>query len=66
MYRELAYGKHSQEAAEAAVNTVKWLTGEEAQAIATSVHYAALPQNASIQAAHLLKGITYQGEPILK
>lgn len=66
MYRELAYGKHSQEAAEAAVNTVKWLTGEEAQSIATSVHYAALPQNASIQAAHLLKGITYQGEPILK
>ncbi|MGE5348620.1 MAG: phosphate ABC transporter substrate-binding protein PstS [Actinomycetota bacterium] len=66
MYRELAYGKHSQEAAEAAVNTVKWLTGEEAQAIATSVHYAALPQNASIQAASLLKGITYQGEPILK
>lgn len=66
MYRELAYGKHSPEAAEAAVSTVRWIISEEAQAIATSVHYAALPQNAYIQAAELLKGITYNGEPILK
>ncbi len=66
LYSDLAYGNHSREAAEATVNTVKWLTGEEAQAIATSVHYASLPQNAALQAATLLKGITYQGEPILK
>jgi phosphate transport system substrate-binding protein len=66
MYGDLAYGNHSREVAEATVNTVKWLTGEEAQAIATSVHYAALPQNASLQAATLLKGITFQGETILK
>ncbi len=66
MYKELAYGKHSSEAAEAAVKTVKWLTGEEAQAIATSVHYAALPQNASLQAAELLRGITYQGLTVLR
>ncbi len=66
MYKELAYGKHSSEAAKAAVETVKWLTGDEAQAIATSVHYAALPQNASLQAATLLKGITYEGTPVLK
>jgi phosphate transport system substrate-binding protein len=66
MYRELAYGRHSRDAAEAAVSTVKWLTGEEAQAIATSVHYAALPQNAALQAAELLKGITYEGQPVLK
>ena len=37
MYKELAYGKHSSEAAEAAVKTVKWLTGEEAQADRKSV-----------------------------
>lgn len=66
LYSDLAYGNHTREAAGATVNTVKWLTGEEAQAIATSVHYAALPQNAAIQAATLLKGITYQGETLLK
>lgn len=66
MYRELAYANHTSEAAEATVNTVKWLTGEEAQAIATSVHYAALPQNAAIQAAANLRGITYKGVPVLK
>jgi phosphate transport system substrate-binding protein len=66
MYREQAYGRHSREAAEAAVKTVKWLTGPEAQAIATSVHYAPLPQNAVDQAAIVLKGITFDGEPLLK
>jgi phosphate transport system substrate-binding protein len=66
LYKDLAYGNHTREAAEATVNTVKWLTGEEAQAIATSVHYAALPQNAALQAATLLQGITYQGETLLK
>ncbi len=66
MYKELAYGKHSSEAAEAAVKTVRWLISEEAQAIATSVHYAALPQNASLQAEELLRGITYQGQTVLK
>ncbi len=66
LYRDLAYANHTREAAGATVNTVKWLTGEEAQAIATSVHYAALPQNASLQVATLLKTVTYQGETILK
>lgn len=66
LYRDLAYANHTREAAAATVNTVSWLTGEEAQAIATSVHYAALPQNAALQAATLLKGITYQGETLLK
>lgn len=66
LYRDLAYGNHTREAAEATVNTVKWITGGEAQAIATSVHYASLPQNAALQAAELLKGITYQGETLLK
>lgn len=66
MYRDLAYANHTREAAEATVNTVKWLTGEEAQAIATSVHYASLPQNAALQAATLLKEITFQGETLLK
>lgn len=66
MYREQAYGNRDRSVAEATVNTVKWLTGEDAQAIATSVHYASLPQNASAQASVLLQGILFDGEPLLK
>ena len=66
MYKEQAYADRSRATAEATVNTVSWLTGENAQAIATSVHYAPLLQKASEQAALILKGITYQGRPVLK
>jgi phosphate transport system substrate-binding protein len=66
MYKEQAYAGRSQATAEATVNTVSWLTGEKAQAIATSVNYAPLPQKASEQAALILKSITYESKPILK
>ncbi len=66
LYKEQSYRGRSAETASATVNTLLWLTGPGAQAIATSVHYAKLPQNASEQAAVLLKSITYNGEPILK
>ena len=66
MYKEQAYADRSRATAEATVNTVRWLTGGKAQAIATSVHYAPLPQKASEQAALILKGITYEGQPIMK
>jgi len=66
MYKEQAYADRPRATAEATVNTVSWLTGENAQAIATSVHYAPLPQKASEQAALILKDITYQGRPVLK
>jgi len=66
MYREQAYGDRSHATAEATVNAVRWLTQGNAQAIATSVHYAPLPQKASEQAALILKDITYEGQPVLK
>jgi phosphate transport system substrate-binding protein len=66
MYKEQAYGDRSPATAEETVNAVNWLTGGDAQAIATSVHYASLPQKASEQAALILKDITYKGQPILK
>lgn len=66
MYKEQGYADRTQATAEATVNTVAWLTGENAQAIAASVHYAPLPQKASEQAALVLKGITYEGKPIMK
>ncbi|HUW91724.1 MAG TPA: phosphate ABC transporter substrate-binding protein PstS [Bacteroidales bacterium] len=66
LYKEQAYRKRSAETAAATVNTVKWLTGTNAQAIATSVHYASLPQKAAEQAAVLLSKITFNGVPVLK
>jgi len=66
LYKEQAYGNRNADAAAATVMTIKWLTGPNAQAIANSVNYASLPQNASDQASILLKGVTFNGETILK
>ncbi|HWR74380.1 MAG TPA: phosphate ABC transporter substrate-binding protein PstS [Bacteroidales bacterium] len=66
MYKEQGYADRTKATAEATVNSVNWLTGGNAQAIATSVHYAPLPQKAAEQAALILKSITYEGKPILK
>ncbi len=66
LYKEQAYRDRSADAANATVSTVKWLTGSNAQAIATSVHYASLPQKAAEQAAILLSSITFNGKKVLK
>ncbi len=66
LYKEQAYRDRSEDAANATVNAVKWLTGANAQAIATSVHYASLPQKAAEQAATLLSTITFDGKQVLK
>lgn len=65
LYKEQAYGNNSAEAAEATVNVVKWITGTNAQAIATSVNYAALPSKAVEQAAKVINEITFNGKSIL-
>lgn len=66
LYKEQSYRDRSEETASATVTAIKWLTDDNAQAVARSVHYASLPQNASDQAAILLKSITYNGSPVLK
>jgi len=66
MYREQAYADRSQATAEATVNTVSWLIRENGQAIAMSVNYAPLPKKAAEKAELVLKGVTYEGRPILK
>jgi len=66
LYKEQAYRDRSEDAANATVSAVKWLTGANAQAIATSVHYASLPEKAASQAAILLNTITFNGKKVLK
>ena len=64
LYKDLAYDNHSQENAQATVTALKWLIGQDAQAIATSVNYASLPDKAVTQAKQVLSEITYNGKPI--
>lgn len=66
LYREQAYDNHPQAKAEATVNAVKWLTGPDGQAIATSVNYAPLPQKAVEQASKVLAEVTYNGTKLLR
>ncbi len=66
LYKEQAYRDRSEDVANATVSAVKWLTGANAQAIATSVHYAALPTKAAEQASSLLSNITFDGKKVLK
>jgi len=66
LYREQAYDNHSLANAEAAVKAIKWLTGPDAQAIATSVNYAPLPQKAVEQASKALEEVTFNGTKVLR
>ncbi|HOU95870.1 MAG TPA: phosphate ABC transporter substrate-binding protein PstS [Bacteroidales bacterium] len=66
LYKEQAYANRTLEVAKATVEAVRWLTMPDAQAIATSVHYASLPQQAVEKAEALLRGITYEGKPVLE
>jgi len=65
LYKEQSYENNSAESANAAVNVINWLTGTNAQAIATSVNYASLPPKAAEKAAKVLREITFNGKPIL-
>jgi phosphate transport system substrate-binding protein len=66
LYKEQAYENHSLANAEATVRAIKWLTGADAQAIATSVNYAPLPQKAIEQASKVLEGVTFNGTKVLR
>jgi phosphate transport system substrate-binding protein len=66
LYKEQAYSNRTIDVAQATVNTIRWLTGADAQAIATSVNYAPLPQQAAAKADAILREVTYEGHTILK
>lgn len=65
-YQEQAYNNRSQAQAEETVRLLNWLTGPQAQALTTKVHYSPLPESARTNAKRLLQSVTYNGSPILK
>lgn len=66
LYREQAYASRTAASADATVKAIKWLTGANAQSIASSVNYAPLPRKAVDQAERILATVTFNGEPVLK
>ncbi|MGQ8337757.1 phosphate ABC transporter substrate-binding protein PstS [Sunxiuqinia sp. A32] len=66
LYKEQAYDGRSQAQALGTVEFLNWLMGEEAQAGASKVHYAPLPEAAVAKAKEILKSVTYEGKPLLK
>jgi phosphate transport system substrate-binding protein len=66
LYKEQAYANRTPEEAKATVYAIKWLIWADAQSIATSVHYASLPQQALERAEDLLRQITYEGKPAIE
>jgi phosphate transport system substrate-binding protein len=66
LYKEQSYNGRSEKQAEAIVKFLDWMVGPDAQAIAESVNYAALPPEVSSLAKERLKLVTFNGNPVLK
>jgi phosphate transport system substrate-binding protein len=66
LYKEQAYKNRDKEQALATVSLLDWLVSEKAQGEAAKVHYAPLPADAVAKAKTVLRGITYNGEILLK
>jgi phosphate transport system substrate-binding protein len=65
LYKEQSYDGRTKEQAENVVKFLEWLISSEGQAIAESVNYAPLPDDASKVAENILKTVTYEGKPIM-
>lgn len=66
LYKDQSYDGRSKAQAQATVEFLDWLVGEEAQGQAARVNYAPLPQAAVQKAKAILRGVTYGGETLLK
>lgn len=66
IYKEQNYSNRSREQATATLDLLKYILSEEAQKITSEVHYAPLPAKAVELSLANLKGVTYNGEAILK
>jgi phosphate transport system substrate-binding protein len=65
LYKEQSYNGRSLAQAEEIAKFLDWLVSPDAQAIAESVNYASLPEEASSVARKILRTITFNGTPVL-
>ena len=66
IYKEQNYGGRSKEQAEATLDLIKYILSEDAQKMASEVHYAPLPAKAVELSLKNLSKVTYDGTPVLK
>ncbi len=66
IYKEQNYSGRSREQALATLDLLHYILSPEAQKIATEINYAPLPQTAVELSLNNLKGVTFDGEPLLK
>ena len=64
IYKEQAYAKRTEEQALATLDLLRYILGNEAQQIASEVHYAPLPRKAVELSLQNLKQVTYNGNPL--
>ncbi len=65
LYKEQNYNNRTKEQALATVKMLDWLVSEEAQGEAEKVHYSPLPASAVEKAKTILRGVTFDGQPLL-
>jgi phosphate transport system substrate-binding protein len=65
IYREQAYGNRTLTQARETVNLLRWIIGDQAQAVAPRVNYAPLSADAVVKARRILETVTFNGEKIL-
>ncbi|HRX11499.1 MAG TPA: phosphate ABC transporter substrate-binding protein PstS [Draconibacterium sp.] len=65
LYKEQNYNNRTKEQALATVKLLDWLVSEEAQGEAEKVHYAPLPASAVEKAKSILRGVTFDGTPLI-
>jgi phosphate transport system substrate-binding protein len=66
LYKDQNYANRSLAQAEATIKLIDWMMGPDAQKIAPTVNYAALPAPVVKQAKAILRTITYNGKPVIK
>ncbi len=65
LYKEQNYNNRTKEQAQATVSMLDWLVSQEAQGEAEKVHYSPLPASAVEKAKTILRGVTFDGTPLL-
>ena len=66
IYKEQNYSDRTKEQAEATLDLLKYILSDEAQNIASEVHYAPLPAKVKEISMKNLKSVTYDGVSILQ
>lgn len=66
LYKDQNYDGRSMNQGIETLNFLNWLIDADAQAVASQVHYAPLPEKAVAKARNILKSVSYDGKSLMK